>query len=505
MSGHTAVLVVGDRDLAAAVKAELDRTGVAATVGSVAVSDPVSVIERAAATIGCLVVDGRGADDRLGTVTRLARQLPEIPVVYVTEGGNPERLESALEAGASEVCRTCDGEVPIELLGRRVARWLRGDLVSANETLDALHGVTRRLVRAEDRDDAVEIAVEAAARVLGFPGTAIRLADEEEGVLRGVAFAGSATEAMDSLPPYDLTNSPHGRAYNRGETIVRESEPDDPDPFERTMYIPLSDHGVLSVGRTEPGDFDRTDVQFAEILGRNTTAALDRVERERRLRTQQAELRERNERLDEFASFLSHDLRNPLSVALGHVQMADSGGDLEAAERALGRMERLIEDALAFAREGSAVTEPAPVALADLAAEVWRDRYDDAAATLEVSVPDHYRLNADPDRLRRLLANLLGNAVQHGGDGVTIHVELVDDGQGFVIHDDGPGIPEDEVDDVFERGYTTRRDGTGLGLAIVGEIGEAHGWTIEAGEGPAGGASFTVRGAERVKRVDGVE
>ena len=70
-------------------------------------------------------------------------------------------------------------------------------------------------------------------------------------------------------------------------------------------------------------------------------------------------------------------------------------------------------------------------------------------------------------------------------------MERLADG-GFAVADDGPGIPADDRDRVFESGYTTG-DGTGLGLAIVKTIAEAHGWTVSVTESDAGGARFVVR------------
>jgi signal transduction histidine kinase len=89
--------------------------------------------------------------------------------------------------------------------------------------------------------------------------------------------------------------------------------------------------------------------------------------------------------------------------------------------------------------------------------------------------------------------------VEHGStdtrseaDGVTITVGRV--GDGLYVDDDGPGIPEDDHDDVFEAGYSTSVDGTGFGLDIVREIAEAHGWTVDVTESADGGARFEITG-----------
>jgi signal transduction histidine kinase len=92
--------------------------------------------------------------------------------------------------------------------------------------------------------------------------------------------------------------------------------------------------------------------------------------------------------------------------------------------------------------------------------------------------------------------------VEHGGSDVTVRVGTLDDRPGFYVEDDGPGIPEEVREEVFDRGVTTDDDGTGFGLAIVREIAEAHGWTVRATESDAGGARFEFTGVPRGDDLD---
>ena len=199
-----------------------------------------------------------------------------------------------------------------------------------------------------------------------------------------------------------------------------------------------------------------------------------------------------NERLDEFASIVSHDLRNPLNVADGRLKLAREECDsehLEHAERALARMDGLIEDLLTLAREGETADDPEPVDLAATVDGCWVN-VETADATLVIDV--NRTIHADESRLKQLVENLVRNAVEHGGDTVTVTVGELDDG--FYVEDDGPGIPESERDDVFDAGYSTNEAGTGFGLSIVKQVVNAHDWKIRVTEGSKGGARFEVSG-----------
>ena len=103
---------------------------------------------------------------------------------------------------------------------------------------------------------------------------------------------------------------------------------------------------------------------------------------------------------------------------------------------------------------------------------------------------------ADGTHFQRLLENLFGNAVHHAGPEVSVTFGTTADG--FYVADDGPGIPPEQRERVFERGVTGG-NGTGLGLDIVSEVAGAHGWTVDVGESEAGGARFDVTAVEWVE------
>ena len=237
-----------------------------------------------------------------------------------------------------------------------------------------------------------------------------------------------------------------------------------------------------------------TNGDVTQIIGitRNIT---ERVKRERQLQNQK-------EQLDEFASVVSHDLRNPLNVAEGHVELAAAECDsahLAEAEDALGRMWTIIDDTLTLAKHGQDVGTKEDVTLSTLLERCWATvETDDASLAVETDLT----IKADPDRLRNLFENLIRNAAEHGsasGGGVTVRVGAIDGSEtGFYVADDGPGISPEERDRVFDLGYTTAEAGTGYGLAIVKWIAEAHGWDVTVTDGDDGGARFEFTGVDIV-------
>jgi signal transduction histidine kinase len=210
--------------------------------------------------------------------------------------------------------------------------------------------------------------------------------------------------------------------------------------------------------------------------------------RERELEEAKRSLEQSNERLDRFASTVSHDLQNPLQVAQGYLDLVETDSEhLDAVEDAHERMEVLIDDLLTLARQGDVIEETEAVALAPVAETTWQ-HVSTGEATLAVETEQ--TLRADASRVAELLENLFRNAVEHGGEDVTVTVGDVDDG--FYVADDGSGVPVEERGDVFDTGYSTADDGTGFGLSIVRDIVNAHGWDIAVTDSESGGARFEI-------------
>jgi PAS domain S-box-containing protein len=278
-----------------------------------------------------------------------------------------------------------------------------------------------------------------------------------------------------------------------------------------------------------------------------------------RKRREQA-LERKNERLEQFVSIVSHDLRNPLNVASSRLTLARDDCDsehLEYVASAHDRIGTIIEDTLTLARQGDSVDEMGVVDLPTVARRWWESVQ---TADADLAIATELTIRADADRLRHVIENLYRNAVEHGstsprshapedavehgstsrqppaddavehgstspgsqahqdavehdGESVTITVGAVKGGEGngdsegggdgdapagFFVADDGAGFPADR-DDLFEPGVSTEPDGTGFGLAIVRDLAEAHGWDVTATESETGGARVEITGVNVVE------
>jgi signal transduction histidine kinase len=203
-------------------------------------------------------------------------------------------------------------------------------------------------------------------------------------------------------------------------------------------------------------------------------------------------------RVEELASVLNHELNNPLDSARARIEVArDTGADehFETAIRNLDRMRRIVDDLTTLAREGGVAEHTDVVDLDGTVRTAW-EHVDAPGATL-ARTADLGAIRADGSAVERLFENLFRNAVEHVDGPVTVTVGPVDSG-GFYVADDGPGIPEDDCDAVFEAGYTTDPDGTGLGLRIVERVAVAHDWTVRVEEADTGGARFLVEDVDEL-------
>jgi len=345
---------------------------------------------------------------------------------------------------------TYDGEPAIQMVATDITKLkARGDQLHRYETLVEVSGDPMYML---DEDGYFTYVNEAMVEITGREKEAIQ---GEHGSI--------VMEEEDMAKSEELIRSLLSDGKRRGtfELQLVTAEGD---------RIPSENHMSLLY---DDGDFIGTVGVLRDIS--------TRLEREKRLQ------RERD-RLDEFAGFVSHDLRNPLNVAAGRLQLAMQeceSDHLEAVDRAIDRMETLIDDMLSLARAGKTVGGTETIELAELIDSCWRNVETESA---ELVVETEMAIMADRTRLQQLFENLIRNAVEHVGADIEFTVGDLPDG--FYVEDDGPGIPPDKRQKVLDAGYSSAYEGTGFGLRIVRDIAEAHDWSFEVTEGSAGGARF---------------
>ena len=378
--------------------------------------------------------------------------------------------------------------------GVEVGDWLETVLEERAATIDPvriehLHQVAIDLTEADDEQAVYDRTVEAAEDILSFDLCVL-------GIVRDGRFRlGAVSEELSDdgyhEPRIDSEEAGiAGRSYRDGRSILVRHVAEHPDAnpadaYESAISVPMDEVGVIQVVAYEPDAFDERDRDLLELLATHATQAVSRIRASRDLARQ-------NERLEEFASVLSHDLRNPLTVAAGSVELARETGELAPladAVEAHDRIEAIVDRTLTLARHGRDVIDPEPVDLRTCSRRAWRSTATDDVA---FEPPEAFELDADPDRLRRLFENCFANAITHGDDGTLTTVGVEVESGAFAVVDDGCGFDCRDPETLFDRGVTTDEDGTGLGLAIVDRIADAHGWSVRAEEAATGGARIVV-------------
>jgi two-component system OmpR family sensor kinase len=351
----------------------------------------------------------------------------------------------------------------------------------------ALAGIEGRIVTLHDADGALAYRALAERRQDGtIVVTAAPLSDVEDTiahVVRAVALAALGTLGLAALVSWWLIRAglrPVDRMIDTAAAIAG---------GDLSRRVPDADP------RTELGQLGTA---LNEMLGQIERSTAARVASEERMRR--------------FVADAAHELRTPLTSLQGHAELYRQGAlatpgaiarAMSRIESSTGRMARLVEDLLLLARlDQQRTLEREPVDLAALAREAAADFAAVAPdRPFEQQLEDETVVLGDRIRLRQMIDNLLANAWTHTPTATPVRLSVRRSGQDaeLVVADEGPGIPPEAQERVFERfwradpGRTRQRGGTGLGLAIVASIVAAHGGTVDLASTPGRGTTFTVR------------
>lgn len=421
--------------------------------------------------VDCIVSDYELVGvDGLAFLREVRSREPDLPFIIFTEDGTETLAAEATSAGVTDYIRKGSPDAHVVLADRIVQLVGRPDgavfparraaaTAATDEEQSLLDAITEFSV----------LSLDATGHVTTWNTGARLLHGYEPAEILGehVSVLYPPTSAADGLPERHLELAvERGSFHTEGWRVRRDGE----QYWADVTLTPVERNG-------ESGG-------FACVMHDLTDRLEQDQKRQRRL-----------EQLDQFASVLSHDLRTPLSVAAGRLELArqdpeNAAEHLDRVDEAHGRIEALIDSLLLLAQEGDVVSEMRTVRLESTLTLAW-GLVELPAAQLAVE-GDLGKTAADAERLQTLFENLFRNSLEHGGPDVTVTVGPLDDG--FYVADDGPGIPASERERVFEYGHTTAEAGSGFGLSIVWNIADAHGWTLTLTDAEMGGARFEFTG-----------
>ncbi|MFC4542907.1 PAS domain S-box protein [Halosolutus amylolyticus] len=315
--------------------------------------------------------------------------------------------------------------------------------------LRRLHDAVCEWLEADTREAVAIRTSHQLSELLDLELNGVFLYDETADELEPAAVSERADAALDAHPRFGGGDGIARQVFETGREVIHDdvraaetvSAPE--SPIRSEIVLPLGDHGVLVVGSRSTDAFDESDVTLARVVASSLEATLDRLGRER-------ELERQKDRFEKFASVVSHDLRNPLTVAMGELERArdlDDPAAFERVQEAHGRMVAIIDDLLSLAREGKEIDDREPIPIAQVVTRAW-DHVDAPTASFELDCDPQVRVLADPGRLQQLFENLFRNAVEHGSTSPASHPR-----QDAVEHGSASSRPV--ADDAVDHGVPT--------------------------------------------------
>ncbi|MGM0397929.1 MAG: ATP-binding protein [Halobacteriota archaeon] len=356
---------------------------------------------------------------------------------------------------------------------------------------------TRSIMNTNDRENVMQFTADVTKDILGFSSTVIRLLERDVFVPKVVSQTASTILGSRENYPLDPDDNPVARAFVRKESIVYPDFDRLDDGYDRQsaasgMYVPIGEYGVLSVVETDVNAFDRSDVGMASVLAANAKSALDRIEYE-----QQLERRERTQQI--VSRVLRHNIRNSLNTITGYGEiLEDELTDIRAqhARTIIDSAEKLLRTStnthLISRYTGTAETEVRDLAaVVDESVTIFREQYPSVDVEQDVVSPCRARVS---DGFSLAVDNLLENAVEHNDAAdPRLSVRLAcTEGPTLVVEDNGPGIPENELQSLDSDEEAPLAHLSGTGLWLVKLLVENADGTIEIEE-TSSGTRATIR------------
>jgi len=406
------------------------------------------------------------------------------------------------------------------------------------EKIEALYEATRRLLRAESREEIVDEIHGVLRDVFTYPFRHTAFVEEDTIIPNNTTTEGEADLPRPVPRPVD-GDTVAARALAAGEAVV---VPDtrtldngiDYGDLRAAAGVPIGRRGVIIVGKDTEGDFDRLNLHLLEVLGGYTALVLERLRRERALRVAkegaEAARAEAEAARDEarkaarlksaFLANMSHEIRTPLTSIIGFAEVLGTEiSDLDApVSGALEQKVQLIQEGgnrlldtlegvlnLSKLEAGQMELDRHPVDLAAQArrtAEELRPKADDEAIDLQVQAANPLpQAQADEGGVQIVIQNLLSNAIKYTEAGGDVWVRTYPDDEAVVleVEDTGIGMEPERAEELFEpfrqasEGMGRQYEGSGVGLAVTRRAAEEMGGRVEVETEKGEGSRFVVR------------
>ena len=417
-----------------------------------------------------------------------------------------------VEAVATQIAAVLDNVLLYEELRAQneALRRAKSDLSDALKDLDLLFEMEKAVSSAEKQSDLLDVILARVAPTVGATAASIFLSDPETSALYFKSVVGEKAESLVTLklrPGQGIV----GHVAHSGEVVRVSPAADHPshDPAiagrlglqtEAVLCVPITADDMV-VGALElwnkPGGFSETDERLATLIAGQTGRAI-KVRRSR----EQAEQRERLAAIGQMLSGVVHDFRTPLTVISGYTELMATEPDesqrqqyAAVVDKQFEHLNAMMRETLAFAR-GERELLIRKVYLQKFASETEAYlRQEFKKSPVRLMVLPHYTGPArfDESKLRRVVFNLARNAVEAMPSGGNFLFSIDREADDLILRfeDDGPGLPPEIADKVFQSFTTSGRpEGTGLGLSIVKRIADEHGGTVKVESAPGKGTRF---------------
>lgn len=408
-------------------------------------------------------------------------------------------------------------------------RHQRQQLRERQQKVEVLYEATSQILRAEREEEVADLLLTLIEDTLGYAGTTIRFVDD--GNLAASHVPDTVRDAMPERPAYPLDgDTPAAEAYRTGETQVFDDlSAEQPElgrgQIRATAYVPIGEHGLISVGSFEVGGIDSFDLHLIELLGGYATLVLDRLGRVDALREARDAAEEADRIKTALLSNMNHELRTPLTSILTFAELIEQNprSAEQFAGRVLGGARRLLytlNTVMEFAElEGEVHTEQHPddgdggdvekhsdmgkrCQLDGTVRSVvgdYRKQAQQKGIDLEVEVAKEGPVRLDSHLVERALTHLLDNSVKFTEEGqISVRAAASGEVLELQVNDTGVGIGSNFLPRAFDEfaqastGLSRKYEGNGLGLTVTKRLVDKAGGDIEIESEPEEGTWVTV-------------